>query len=312
MILNSKQLEELESIHDSATDFQEDSGDSDADSNIDDSADSAFAWRRGMLEKAAANVKKALGSAIDPQNVYNSGALLYDRKASKFGRVVESEAFRLKLAYLSGKVVDIKQNQLKEPPRPEVALVPTEKSKEKNKKSPKTKLKTVKNKEPAVKAVATVKEIKLPKVTAKPEAAIVSKAPLPTKKTLPIKTIKKSILKSSKPAPIPAKTKPAQATRLEKTSRIKSTSNKGKCPTAATTKKSPTTKTKKKTTKQKVTAFVSYDTISDPIADPNSYIKQHFHLMSNKELAAVTGLSEHTIRRKLGEWGLKRISKINR
>lgn len=38
----------------------------------------------------------------------------------------------------------------------------------------------------------------------------------------------------------------------------------------------------------------------------NSYIKQNFKGMSNRELARRTGLSEHTIRRKLGEWGLKR------
>jgi hypothetical protein len=38
----------------------------------------------------------------------------------------------------------------------------------------------------------------------------------------------------------------------------------------------------------------------------NSYIKQNFKSMSNRELARRTGLSEHTIRRKLGEWGLKR------
>lgn len=311
MILNSKQLEELESIHDSATDFQEDSGDSDTDNSVDDSADSALAWRRGMLEKAAANVKKALGSAIDPQNVYNSGALLYDRKASKFGRVVESEAFRLKLAYLSGKVVDIKQNQLKEPPRPEITLAPTEKTKDKSQKTKKTKLKA------ATSAVATVKtatiiEAKSQKVAPKAEVKTEIKIAAPTKKTLPVKTIKKAILKSKKPAQKVVKPKPAPATRLEKTSRVKATNNKNKRPTSATTKRPVATKLKKKTTKQKAAAFISYDNISDPIADPNSYIKQHFHLMSNKELAAVTGLSEHTIRRKLGEWGLKRASKLTR
>ena len=44
----------------------------------------------------------------------------------------------------------------------------------------------------------------------------------------------------------------------------------------------------------------------NPIDDPNGYIKANFHEMSNRELARYTGLSEHTIRRKLGEWGLKR------
>ncbi len=45
---------------------------------------------------------------------------------------------------------------------------------------------------------------------------------------------------------------------------------------------------------------------ANPIDDPNGYIKANYGTMSNRELARVTGLSEHTIRRKLGEWSLKR------
>jgi len=45
----------------------------------------------------------------------------------------------------------------------------------------------------------------------------------------------------------------------------------------------------------------------DPgIDDVNVYIKENFKTMSNREMARHVGLSEHTIRRKLGEWGLKR------
>jgi hypothetical protein len=42
------------------------------------------------------------------------------------------------------------------------------------------------------------------------------------------------------------------------------------------------------------------------IEDINSYIRNNYKTNSNRELARRTGLSEHTIRRKLGEWGLKR------
>jgi hypothetical protein len=45
---------------------------------------------------------------------------------------------------------------------------------------------------------------------------------------------------------------------------------------------------------------------SKGVEEANSYIKKNYKKLSNKELAAATGLSEHTIRRKLGEWGLKR------
>jgi hypothetical protein len=44
----------------------------------------------------------------------------------------------------------------------------------------------------------------------------------------------------------------------------------------------------------------------NPIDDPNGYIKSNYQELSNREMARITGLSEHTIRRKLGEWGLKR------
>lgn len=40
----------------------------------------------------------------------------------------------------------------------------------------------------------------------------------------------------------------------------------------------------------------------------DAYIRANYPKMSNRELARVTALSEHTIRRKLGEWGLRRNS----
>ncbi|MEM7494700.1 MAG: hypothetical protein AAF471_00845 [Myxococcota bacterium] len=40
----------------------------------------------------------------------------------------------------------------------------------------------------------------------------------------------------------------------------------------------------------------------------DAYIRANYPTMSNRELARVTALSEHTIRRKLGEWGLRRNS----
>lgn len=51
---------------------------------------------------------------------------------------------------------------------------------------------------------------------------------------------------------------------------------------------------------------------TDPVVDPNGYIQQNFLLMNNKELSLATGFSEHTIRRKLGEWSLKRKNFVNK
>lgn len=70
--------------------------------------------------------------------------------------------------------------------------------------------------------------------------------------------------------------------------------------------------------KSKITNPISFTKLlpkgatTDPIMDPNGYIQQNFLLMSNRELSFATGLSEHTIRRKLGEWNLKRKDFINK
>lgn len=42
------------------------------------------------------------------------------------------------------------------------------------------------------------------------------------------------------------------------------------------------------------------------VGDVNAFIRANYKTLSNRELARRIGLSEHTIRRKLGEWGLKR------
>lgn len=66
---------------------------------------------------------------------------------------------------------------------------------------------------------------------------------------------------------------------------------------------------KKKPAKKRIAPKASATGSGDPIDDPNTYIQRNYQEMSNREMAAVTNLSEHTIRRKLGEWGLKRKKK---
>jgi hypothetical protein len=65
-------------------------------------------------------------------------------------------------------------------------------------------------------------------------------------------------------------------------------------------------KTAKKAPKKAADAPTASATGKSALDDPNSFIKKNFQTMSNREMARETGLSEHTIRRKLGEWGLKR------
>lgn len=97
MILNTKQLEELEAIHDVVSEFDDSQSTSET---YDDSIDSAFAWRRGMIEKAIQNVKKASRRFPEPNSNYPTGTLLYDQKQKRFARVSQAEP-KLTLSYIS-------------------------------------------------------------------------------------------------------------------------------------------------------------------------------------------------------------------
>ena len=295
MILNSKQLEELESIHDSVVEFEEDAATTENE-NFDEGTESALAWRRGMIEKAAANIKKAHKKPIDPQAPYSSGALIFDRIAKRFARVEAASPGVLQVIYLAGGEASIKQNQHNiafEETTDAHASAPAEKSKlkaapAKKPAAAKTKLK---NQAAPKKEVAEIRDIKAVK------SLMANETPAPKKKPIAVqKPVEKPTLKTVTKTKTPQKaTKPV----LKKPAKAKPEKKK----TLAKPHK-PAAKTAKKMGKQKAAPHLA---ISDPVADPNGYIKQYFRLMSNKELANVTGLSEHTIRRKLGEWGLKRL-----
>lgn len=286
MMLNSKQLEELENIHDTVAEFEEEPAANVESDSYDDGAESAMAWRRGMIEKAAGNVKKISRKHIDPKSSYSNGTLLFDRQAMRFGRVSSSSKGVLSLAYLTGGTNQLKQSQAN------MAM-----------------------EVPAAKPSSTSKPV------AKKAPPPTKKAP-PPKKSTPAKPVKKTVVKKAPPAkkPVAKKTKPTLKTVTKTKSKTRSKSKSKKIvKSAPARKKTPVAKSKpvakKNPVRKRVPAKSQKKPLKkrraspvrmDPVSDPNGYIKQHFRLMSNKELASVTGLSEHTIRRKLGEWGLKR------
>lgn len=118
----------------------------------------------------------------------------------------------------------------------------------------------------------TIQQISQPVVKEEKTPAIVIKADAPVKREKTIKIEKKVPSKKRKDSSIKVQTK---------------SKNKDKSPIT-------------------FTQMLPKGATTDPVVDPNGYIQQNFLLMSNKELATATGLSEHTIRRKLGEWNLKR------
>src|SRR5688572_27787937 len=99
MIFNSKQLEELENIHDSTGAFEEEADD---EGFGDEVGEAAMDWRRSLIEEAAENIKRAKTRPVEPHIQYNIGSMLFDRDARRFARVQRSVPGYLKIAYLSG------------------------------------------------------------------------------------------------------------------------------------------------------------------------------------------------------------------
>lgn len=325
MIFNSKQLEELENIHDSTGAFEEEG---DEESGFDEVGEAAMDWRRGLIEEAAENIKRAKGRPVESQLTYPIGSMLFERDARRFARVQRSIPGYLKIVYLSGgdrefgtldvqvylreygadkrlselaeqlgmadidvaiqlerlgitpleeldapeEVVAVEEVTLPPPPvptrgkRPVAAIVVEDDDEDAGDEE---------------EAVAVVQE---PAARAKGRATKLP-MPAPVKGKVEGKASKKPAAPEKAPVvaaapvkPMSAKAVAAKAVRASKAEKPeKSDAKKGKGGKSI-----------------------------NPIDDPNGYIKANFQEMSNRELARYTGLSEHTIRRKLGEWGLKR------
>ncbi len=99
MVFNSKQLEELENIHDSTGAFEEEGDD---ESGFEEGGEAAMDWRRGLIEEAAENIKRAKTRPLEPHLQYPIGSMLYDRDIRRFARVHRSVPGYLKIVYLAG------------------------------------------------------------------------------------------------------------------------------------------------------------------------------------------------------------------
>jgi hypothetical protein len=352
MIFNSKQLEELENIHDSTGAFEEEGED---DGNFEEIGEAAMDWRRGLIEEAAENIKRAKTRPVEPHLTYPIGSMLFEREARRFARVQRSVPGYLKIIYLSGGdrefgnldvvgylrdygaekrlselseqlgmndidvatelerlgITPIEEPELPvggedaagaagaveaaaaAPPLPPVA----------GKKGKKVEL--------LAEAVAVDDDDVAAPVGKGKGAKTVLPVAAPTKKgatLLPQPAAKKGT--TSLPSPAKGTRVPAAAPGkiAEKLARAAKPSEKQH---EKQHEKQPAKAAKAAAVPEKKKAAASSSSSSssskiNPIDDPNAYIKAHYSEMSNRELARFTGLSEHTIRRKLGEWGLKR------
>jgi hypothetical protein len=375
MIFNSKQLEELENIHDSTGAFEEEADD---EGGFDDVGEAAMDWRRGIIEEAAESVKRAKTRPVESSIQYPVHSLLFDREARRFGRVQKSVPGYLKIVYLSGgdreygtldvnaylreygaqkRVSEMSEQlgmadvdvavelermgitPLEEPePTPEelaaapTAAAPTPRTPKPppipKTKKPKFEEEEVEEEEVLADDAEEVDDVddvidddvlalgdddEAPQ-NGKKGAKPAGKAPPPGKGAPPAKMKGKEPPPPMKGAAKPALAKPAIAAKPAGKPVVdkKAEAKKPAPPPTKNEKKPAGPQPKQAPAKQQAPAKAEPAKKGasgkgvNPIDDPNGYIKTNFQTMSNRELARLTGLSEHTIRRKLGEWGMKR------
>jgi hypothetical protein len=295
MIFNSKQLERLENIHDSSGIFEDDA----SEQNTQEISEAAMEWRSALIEEAAESVKRAKTRPVDPNITYEINSLLFDRETRRFGRVQRSVPGSLKIGYLTGGEreygnLDIElyltefgaQKALSELAG-QLGLAPLDVMLQLDRLGIQPLEETVNDEETAEGSDA--------------------KGQLDGEKGAGGTSGK---LAGENEASANAKNAaaPGGAAAGAEEAAIPTTpaaKQKRAAGTKATRKKSGTkAKTGKKSRAVKPPPLSAGP--SNPIDDPNGYIRKNYLEMSNREMARVTGLSEHTIRRKLGEWGLKR------
>lgn len=249
---------------------------------------SPLAWRRPLIEKALLNVRRAFEAKIDLKANYNKGELLFDKDAQKYGRVVDSRPGFLNVSFVSGGKAlkqDINPVEFVKANRANMTLPELAESLQVSETEVVKLLNQIELKEDLS---VPAKVVTLPKASA-PQKLSAKDAVVTSKKLVKTKSantnIKKTVLVHAKPtAKLAAKR--AKGGVSKKINPLKDSYSFAK--------------------------LLPKGTVTDPIADPNGYVQQNFLLLNNKELALATGLSEHTIRRKLGEWGLKRKDYVNR
>jgi hypothetical protein len=258
LTFNSKQLEELENIHDSTGAFEEDSEDKD-----EDVGDGAMEWRRNLLEEAAEAVKRAKTRPVDAEMTYEIGSLLFDRESGRFGRVNRSVPGYLRILYLTGG-------------DREYGLLDVEKF--------------------LGEFAANKKLSELALQLGMSESDVDGH----------LDNLGLSALEEEDAEETPDAKADGAADKAPKAAKAKGEKKAAGKKKAA---KKEAKAAKPKRAKKAPPPIKKGGKKANPIDDPNTFIQQNFQEMSNRELARHTGLSEHTIRRKLGEWGLKRAKK---
>jgi hypothetical protein len=341
MVFNSKQLEELENIHDSTGAFEEEG---DEEGFTEEGGEAAMDWRRALIEEASENIKRSRARPVEPHLTYPINSMLFDREARRFARVQRSVPGYLKIVYLSGGdreygsldvtmylrehgasrrlselseqlgmneidvanelerlgIVPLDEEEVVEDEAVVVVEGPTVFAKAKRAAFAEP------DAEDDVDDVDDELEEEEEEEEAEEDAGedvddeidddddddvpVLARGKAPVK---PVPTSRPTAKMPAKPVPTRPVARPIpKPTAVASKSPAKPVSKAAAPPVKGAVKPVP--------------GKTAPGGKADPIGDPNAYIKANFGELSNRELAKVTGLSEHTIRRKLGEWGLKR------
>lgn len=321
----NKQLEELESLAD-ATGLYEDQQDDDEEEVA---AEPSMEWRRALIEESYTRVKRAKSRPVDPNRTYEIGTLLFEPAEGKFGRVKRSVPGYLCIAFIRGGEREYGR-------RPDVESYLRDHHRGKTAAELAVQLGLTESEvQGHLNRLGLVRHDAIPQLDGSTDVAASERADRADKARATRAARKDLIpgvseedtrtddrkLRTKAPEelpPLPAskgkpehKT-PALGSKLPAPSATKSVAPKAATkppPVAAKGKTAPPPPaTKAKSTPPPVEKGRPAGAKPGVMAaeDANAYIRKHFQAMSNKILAEKTGLSEHTIRRKLGEWKLRR------
>ena len=303
MIFNSKQLERLENIHDSSGIFEDEVGEQ----SNQEMGEAAMEWRSGLIEEAAESVKRAKTRPVDPGMTYEINSLLFDREARRFGRVQRSVPGNLKIAYLTGGEreygnLDLDGYLVEYGPQKPVSELAAQLGQ--NPVDVMLQLDRL--------GIQPVEETDALEDGAESQDAQEPSAFPRTGEGMPVEDEFSQEGASAQdedsdgfdlPSGVDGEATSDGNALAQKRGRRKTQEAQPRAK-AGRKKAASKAKTGKKSRSIKPPPLTAGP--SNPIDDPNGYIRKNYLTMSNREMARVTGLSEHTIRRKLGEWGLKR------
>lgn len=305
LVFNSKKIKEIEHLHD-REDFEERGRKQDSEQEQGDS----LSWRRALVEEAVGNVKRATARPVDPNIAYEKGSMLYDREARKYARVVRSIPGGLAVEYVAGgnkewgnfDVDTFLTEYAASRKLTEIvaALELDEKAVLKHLK--RLKLSTADmDAQEAVQSGQSAQTTAAQAAPSRPSPAVEEMARMLAEAALAEDGLVASQTEANEdPVELNADVS-AESQAAPSESNVE--------PAEAKTKAKPKPKKTKPAAESKPKGDTEASASSPELnskEEVNQYIQEHYLKMSNKELAGITGLSPHTIRRKLGEWGLKR------